>query len=367
MEIMDPYTDELLSAPPLPAAHQTEFDDDYLRAIGALPARSRAHCAPAAAAALEPASVMLPAPWDLFAAAHVIQQPAVEAPVPHQQPKQQRDRKRVAPAPDVTAASDNSSAKRPRTCPWVPDYDADIDVNLREKERNARQQPSPDYLKTVQEDRMDETTRADLITWMDDFTKHFVLAPGTLHRAVSYVDRVLSARALSTTDTDYELRVLGAAAVFAAAKYEQRSTIRKLNAKDIAAYCGFTAGKEVTDMEREVLATLRYELGGPTAHTFVDHFTRNSRGDRNMEIRRRAHELADASLVEYGCLQFLPSAVAATALLLARLMVNPADKQEYFEDLTGYKPVDLIDGIHSMLRTNPNSRSVILPALSQYL
>uniref|UniRef100_A0ACD5YU63 Uncharacterized protein n=1 Tax=Avena sativa TaxID=4498 RepID=A0ACD5YU63_AVESA len=214
---------------------------------------------------------------------------------------------------------------------------------------------------------MDEATRADLVEWMDEFAKHFNLAPGTIHRAVSYVDRVLSARTLSTTDTDYELRVLGAAAVFAAAKYEQRSTIRKLNAKDIAAYCGFAAGKEVTDMEREMLATLRYELGGPTAHTFVGHFTRNSRGDRNMEIRRLAHELANASLVEYGWLQFLPSAVAATALFLAMRMVNPADNQEYFEDLTGYKPMELVGGMRSLLRTNPSSRLVILPALQQYL
>uniref|UniRef100_A0ACD5WQ16 Uncharacterized protein n=1 Tax=Avena sativa TaxID=4498 RepID=A0ACD5WQ16_AVESA len=307
---------------------------------------------------------MLPAPCDLFPAAHVIQQPAVEASVLHQQPKQQRDRKRAAPVQDV------ATAKRPRTCPWVPDYDADIDVNLREKERNARQQPSPDYLKTVQEDRMGEATRASLVSWMDDFTRHFNLAPGTLHRAVSYVDRVLSARALPTTTTshiDHELRVLGAAAVFAAAKYEQRSTIRKLNAKDIAAYCGFTAGKEVTDMERQVLATLRYELGGPTANTFVDHFTRNSRGEKNMEIRRLAHELADTSLRDYGCLRFLPSEVAATALFLARHILDPAGCQEYFEELTGYKPIDLIDGMYSMFRTNLNSRSVILPALSKYL
>jgi hypothetical protein len=43
MDIMDPYTFELLSVPRLPdsfsgcaAANQTEFDDDYLWAIGAL-------------------------------------------------------------------------------------------------------------------------------------------------------------------------------------------------------------------------------------------------------------------------------------------------------------------------------------------
>ncbi|KAM3053291.1 hypothetical protein ACUV84_010975 [Puccinellia chinampoensis] len=371
MDIMDPFTAELLSAPPLPAAfsgcaaaHQTtEFDDDYLRAIGALPRRPCADFAPAYVdlpATLEPSSAMLPAPCDLFATAV---QPAVVVSVP---------RKRAAPPVSDVAASENPAAKRPRPCPWVPDYDADIDFNLREMERNVKLQPSPDYLKTVQGDRMDEQARADLVVSMDDLARDFHLAPGTLHRAVSYVDRVLSARTLSTSHSsdDYELRLLGAAAVFTAAKYEQRSTILELNAADIAGYCGFATSKEVIDMEREMLETLRYELSGPTAHTFVEHFTRHSRGQKNMEIRRLAHHLADESLLEYGCLQFLPSAVAATALVIAMLTLNPAGCQmqlEYFDDLTGYNAMDLIDGIQSLFRTNPSSRSVIWSALSPYL
>jgi hypothetical protein len=52
MEIIDPYTFELLSAPPLlvtfsgPVTAQTEFDDDYLLAMGALPRRPCANIAP---------------------------------------------------------------------------------------------------------------------------------------------------------------------------------------------------------------------------------------------------------------------------------------------------------------------------------
>uniref|UniRef100_A0ACD6ALJ9 Uncharacterized protein n=1 Tax=Avena sativa TaxID=4498 RepID=A0ACD6ALJ9_AVESA len=277
MDIMDPFTSELLSAPPLPGAFSgcgAESDDEYLRAIGALPRRP---CAPTSVhhpATLEPSSEFLGAALG----AHVIQPAVVEVSVPPTHPAVKR--KRAAPASDVAASK--NSAKSPRTTgPWQPpDYDADIDFNLRQKERNAKQQPSPDYLQTVQEHRMDERTRASLVVWMGEFVRHFHLAPGTLHRAVSYVERVLSTRALS--GGDYELRLLGAAAVFTAAKYEERSTILRLNAAGVAGYCGFpTTSKEVTDTERRMLATLRYELGGPTACTFVDHFTRNSRGERN--------------------------------------------------------------------------------------
>uniref|UniRef100_A0ACD5XZY8 Uncharacterized protein n=1 Tax=Avena sativa TaxID=4498 RepID=A0ACD5XZY8_AVESA len=336
MDIMDPFTSELLSAPGA-AGQATEFesDDAYLRAIGALPPRRpRAPASVDHPATLLPSSLMLPS--------SCVIQPAVEA-----------SKKRAAPEPvsDVPSAAPKNPAKRPRTrCPYLPDYDADIDFNLREKERNATQRPSPDYLRTVQGGRMCERTRADLVVWMDELAQHHRLAPGTLHRAVSYVDRVLSARALSARGgDDHKLRLLCAAAVFTAAKYEDRSAVLRLNAADIAKYCGFAGSKEVTAMEREMLATLRYELGGPTAHTFVDHFTRNSRGERNMEVRRVAHRLAHTSLLDYGCLRFLPSAVAATALFLARLIVDPAGSQEFFEDLTGYKPEDLIEGMQSLL------------------
>ncbi|KAM0888363.1 hypothetical protein ACQ4PT_028409 [Festuca glaucescens] len=339
MDIMDPYTSELLSAPLLPgafsgpaAAHQTEFDDDYLRAIGALPRRPCANIAPATLdypPTLEPSSLMLLPSCDLVVAAlgGRLTQPAAEVSVPPANPV---GRKRAAPVPvsDVAAP-----AKRPRiSCPWVPDYDADIDFNLREKEKNVRQRPSPDYL--------------------EKFTRHHRLFPGRLHRAVSYVDRVLSARTLSSSadsDSDYGLHLLGAAAIFNAAKYEAKSAVLFLNASDIAAYCGFADSKEVTNMEREMLATLRFELSGPTAFTFVEHFTRHSRGERNNKIRMLAHQLANTSLFDYGCLQFMPSAVAATALFLATLRLDPAaDNQQLIEDLTGYKPMDLFDGIYSL-------------------
>ncbi len=60
-----------------------------------------------------------------------------------------------------------------------------------------------------------------------------------------------------TQGDGYELRLLGAAAVFTAARFEGW---RKLNAADIAWYCGFATSKEVIYMQRDMLATLQYEL-----------------------------------------------------------------------------------------------------------
>ncbi|XP_037450878.1 putative cyclin-F2-1 [Triticum dicoccoides] len=334
MAIMDPFTAELLSGPPIPVAlpgggAETRDIDDYLRAIGALPALR---------------------PVDHYA--------AMKEPVPSLLLE--------SAVPVFDAPESNNAATRPR----LSDYDADIDFNLRKLEMNVEEPPRPDYLKTVQGDRMTPSMRANLVIWMDGFTRYYGLAPGTLHRAVSYVDRVLSARTLPTTNMEYELHLLGATAAFTAAKYEERDTIFKVNAAKIADDCGFATSKEVIDIECKMLAVLRYDLSGPTAYTFVDHFTRYSEGERDLEVQKLAHQLAETSLVDYRCLQLMPSAVAASAVFLAMLILNPMASQvrqwnREFTELTGYKPTDLVLGIESLYMMNPDPRFVILPAFLQ--
>jgi hypothetical protein len=200
---MDPCSFELIPGTPLSAVFSgcvdqsatTEFDDAYLRAIGALPS-------------LAPVRF------------------SSSSPIHH-------------------AAALHDSIELPATCE-VSDYDADIDVNLREMEKDAKQWPSPEYLKTVQGGLMTKSRRAELVSWMDDFTRYFDLAPGTLHRAVSYVDRVLSQRTLPETDTEHQLQLLGATAVYTAAKYEEQCSTHKLNATAVAGICGLdTTNKEV--------------------------------------------------------------------------------------------------------------------------
>jgi cyclin A len=312
---MDPWTFDLNQ----PAM---EFDDAYLPTISALPPHPPVRFAPIlvhhAAAIHDHDSIELPAtgePYDAALDAHLFNA-AVEVPVTY---------------------SKNSATRPP-----LSDYDADMDANLREMEKNANQRPSPDYLKTVQGDWMRKSTRADLVSWMNEFTRYFDLAPGTLHRDVSYVDRVLSQRTVARN----ELHILGATAVYTAAKYEEQCTRFKVNATAIAENCGLdVTRKEVIDMESSMVAALQYDLSGPTAYSFVEHFTRYSEGgEKDMEVQRLAHKLADKSLLDYRLLHLLPSAVAASAVYLARRRIlNPKAIQlpqwnKDFEELTGTSP-----------------------------
>ncbi|KAG8071383.1 hypothetical protein GUJ93_ZPchr0006g44291 [Zizania palustris] len=165
---------------------------------------------------------------------------------------------------------------------------------------------------------------------MDKFTQEYDLAAGTLHRVVSYIDRFLSVRTLASyTDDDVDdvLRLLGATAVFIAAKYESRSTTEKLKATEVARYGGFTDGKElITRVEFLMIEALECRLGVPTAETFVDHFTRYSQGEKELEVKWLAHDIADESLRNYGCLRYLPSLVAVTSIFSARCVLYPTDQ-----------------------------------------
>ena len=80
---------------------------------------------------------------------------------------------------------------------------------------------------------------------------------------------------------------------------------------------------EVVAMETKVVAALDYRMGGPTAYTFVAHFTRRGGEDPHDDIvKSLAHHLADLTLLDYRNLQFLPSTVAASAVFVARCTIN---------------------------------------------
>ncbi|XP_066380868.1 putative cyclin-F2-1 [Miscanthus floridulus] len=299
----------------------------------------------------------VPAPWDpCYDDGHVVQL-GIEEPVSVSS---------AAPVCDGagTLNDDNSMGAPPKLCCPYDGFDEDIEATLRAQEDEAKAKPSPDYLETTQGGRMSQDTRATLVGWMKRFTQCYGLAPGTLHRAVSYADRFLSVQQMADVGM-HRLRLLGAVAVYAAAKYEDQGTVELLDAAEIASYCSrcgggrFTSSKEeVLDMERTLLAALDYRLGRPTAYTFVEHFTRHyGEEELRLELRSCAHDFVDMSLFHYSCLQHNPSAVAAAAMFLARLTLKPTYGQmkswnRELKELTGYEPIKLercVEAIHSLI------------------
>jgi cyclin A len=95
-------------------------------------------------------------------------------------------------------------------------------------------------------------------------------------------------------------------------------------------------------VEVAVLKALRYELGSPTACTFLEHFM--ERLGIDVDGLDGASRLADLSLLDYGILRFRPSVVAASAILVARTTARPSDDDPWgqeHERATGYTAAEL--------------------------
>jgi cyclin A len=118
---------------------------------------------------------------------------------------------------------------------------------------------------------------------------------------------------------------------------------------------------QLIKMESDILNILKFEMGNPTAKTFLRLFIRSGQEDNKVIITHNSHishfssaavklfdapahcclistcllqypalslefmgsYLSELSLLEYGCVRFLPSVVAASAVFVARLTLDP--------------------------------------------
>uniref|UniRef100_A0A0E0BZX1 Cyclin N-terminal domain-containing protein n=1 Tax=Oryza meridionalis TaxID=40149 RepID=A0A0E0BZX1_9ORYZ len=152
------------------------------------------------------------------------------------------------------------------------------------------------------------------------FSRFHELAASMLKYTAYYLNRYLPATPES--DVALQLRLVGATAVFLAAKYKNQYTLRKIDANMAVARCGYTSEtrhKMVSIMETEILAALDYNLGGPTACTFVEHFTRYyGEGKEEKLVKQATHRVTDGTMLTYGFHRYLPSVVAVSVIFLAR-------------------------------------------------
>ncbi|CAM0952660.1 unnamed protein product [Alopecurus aequalis] len=243
--------------------------------------------------------------------------------------------------------------KRQLLCDADP-HDADVDADLRAKEKDPREHADAEYMSTTQEGHMSPSMRADLVLWMDVFARHLGDLPqGTLCRAVAYLDRVLTARRVPAHEE--ALHLVAAAAVSIGAKYEETSSGRELDVEVVEAFVETTVAA-VEAMERELVMDLGCALDGPTAYTFVERFTRFFKQQDEFLVRSLALRLVDLTLPEFRFVgRVLPSALAASALFLAK-QVLAVPLSDDLEELTGYKVAELMGCIDSLVTLLPKPK-----------
>ncbi|KAL0017493.1 hypothetical protein SO802_004562 [Lithocarpus litseifolius] len=220
-------------------------------------------------------------------------------------------------------------------------YVSDIDDYLHKMEMEPKRRPLPNFLEKVQKE-VTANMRGVLVDWLVEVAEEYKLLPDTLYLAISYIDRFLSLNVVHKQ----KLQLLGVSSMLIASKYEE------ITAPDVGDFCYITDNtypkEEVVKMEADILKSLKFEMGNPTVKTFLRRFTsvaQKNNESPNLQLEFLGYYLGELSLLDYNCVKFLPSLVAASVIFLAKFIIQPmihpwcATLQQY----SGYKPADLKD------------------------
>ncbi|KAL2241015.1 UNVERIFIED_CONTAM: putative cyclin-A3-1 [Sesamum indicum] len=218
-------------------------------------------------------------------------------------------------------------------------YVSDIYEYLHNMEREGKRRPLPDYLEKVQKD-VTANMRGILIDWLVEVAEEYKLLSDTLYLTVSYIDRFLSVNAINRQ----RLQLLGVSSMLIASKYEE---ISPPHVEDLCYITDNTyTTEDVVKMEADVLKSLKFEMGNPTMKTFLRKFTHIAQQDyesSSEQLEFLGGYLAELSLLDYGCVKFLPSLVAASVIFLSRFTLQPQlhPWNSALQRHSGYEAADL--------------------------
>lgn len=234
-------------------------------------------------------------------------------------------------------------------------YIMDIFAHLRESE--ALRRPDTTYMESVQTD-INPVMRSILVDWLVEVGQEYRLTSDTLFLSVALVDRYLSLVDVKRN----RLQLVGITCMLVAAKYEE------IYAPQVEEFCYITDNtynrEQVLAMEREVLGVLEFDITQPTIKTFLRRYIKAASGEIQLDASFEflASYLAEMTLMEYGMLGYLPSQIAASAVLLALFMLGKPTWSNTLAYYSGYTPRDLrqcTEALHALFLQSSSSN---LPA-----
>ena len=192
----------------------------------------------------------------------------------------------------------------------VQEYADDIFAYMHRLERKLC--PSPDYM--AHQTELEWKMRGILVDWLVQVHARFHLLPETLFLTVNFIDRFLTAKAVSLQ----KLQLVGATALFLASKYEE---IQCPSVSEIVFMVdnGYSAD-EILKAERFMVGMLDFELGWPGPMSFLRRISKAD--DYDVDTRTVAKYLLECMLMSHKFVACPPSFSAAVADYLARVILD---------------------------------------------
>ncbi|KAK7737438.1 G2/mitotic-specific cyclin [Cytospora paraplurivora] len=191
--------------------------------------------------------------------------------------------------------------------------------------------PNPDYMD--HQDELEWKTRSILVDWLIEVHTRFHLLPETLFLAINIIDRFLSEKVVQLD----RVQLVGITAMFIASKYEEVLSPHVGNFKHVADN-GFSES-EILSAERFILQTLQYDLSYPNPMNFLRRISKADNYD--IQTRTVGKYLLEISVVDHRFMSYRPSHVAATAMYLARLILDRGDWDDTLSFYAGYNEQEI--------------------------
>lgn len=236
----------------------------------------------------------------------------------------------------------------------VEEYQEDILLYLREAEKRHR--PKPLYMKKQPD--INQSMRTILVDWLVEVCEEYRLQNETLCLAISYIDRFLSFMSVVRA----KLQLVGTAAMFIAAKYEE------IYPPDVGEFVYITddtyTKTQVLRMEQLILKVLGFDLSVPTTLVFTSVYC--VMNDVPDKVKYMCMYLCELSLLDADpYLTYLPSKIAAGALALSRYALDLPVWSRMLETNVGYRLEDLRDIVLDLAKTHQRAESMAQQAIQE--
>lgn len=190
---------------------------------------------------------------------------------------------------------------------------------------------------------INEKMRYILIDWLVEVHLKFKLLPETMGLAVNLVDRFLSRHSIGRDN----LQLVGITCMFLAAKYEE---IYPPECNDFV-YISASAytREQILAMEGTVLNAVEFNLTVPTSLHFLRRFSKAAGSD--YPTHTLCKYFLELALVDMRMNQYYPSATAAAAVYLARIITNGTPEwNSTLEHYTQYDEASIYPIAQDLLR-----------------
>ena len=191
--------------------------------------------------------------------------------------------------------------------------------------------PNANYMD--HQDDLEWKMRGILIDWLIEVHTRFRLLPETLFLAVNIIDRFLSQKVVPLD----KLQLVGVTAMFIASKYEEVLSPHIGNFVHVADD-GFTVD-EVLSAERYTLSTLKFDLSYPNPMNFLRRISKADNYD--IQTRTLGKYLMEISLVDHRFLEYKQSHIAASAMYLARMILDRGPWDAVLVQFAGYTETEI--------------------------